>query len=192
MARPKWQGGCRPKKKTLTTFDTAVQVNYPGVGRKTYACPENATRIANRLSRGYGVVAACDASGVPHMCHYRYMREAKRDDAPEHLVEYARIIKEGLDKRVEKSITVVMESEDPKVHLDLLSRLNPEDYAPAAQKIRIGQDLSNLDDEGLVAQLVDAVSTLPDEHEEKRRLYEELKACYEPQRALPEGAARDS
>ena len=186
--RGRCNGGTpKGKKKVMLAYEEAKLVHHRGMRKnaKTTINRENALRVAERIKRGFGVGAALKASGVKQRTHSDAMRKARleEEDAPAWVQEYAGIINEALALREERSVTIVMESEDPKVHLEVLARTNPDDWAPAAQRLKIGRDMADLQDEDIVMQLVDAVEAIPDDDEHKRALFERLKKTYEPQNA---------
>lgn len=179
---PKWKGG-RPKGKTVKVPFIPDASKLP--------LDVIAQEIATKIRLSYGNYAACRSVGFSYDKFKRYMRQWDAGEPSEDAATFCAIVVPALSEREQISVTKIVESDDPKVHLEWAARQNPIDHAPAAQRLKVGPDLSELDDAELVSQVAEAVLSLPSSDPTRYRVFQELKKDYEPIAILEAECVKD-
>ena len=161
----------------VTAREPVRRPNPAGAGRPTTVCIENAHAIAELLHMGVAWKIALARAGVPRRTVDQVMRRFDRGECKdEEEREFCQIL---IDARTDIMAARVRNvenhsAEDWKASAWLLERTEPDSFG-SKQRIELSQ-AKDLDDEGLVEQLVDAVLALPSDSPQKQRLYLELQA----------------
>lgn len=162
--------------RTSEGFSAIVPVTRPGRTRGKYVTRENAENIALLLRAGIVWGLALQKCGVPRKVAQRALRRAERSDADDETRDFADIINQA---RVDVAGGLVQNisaksRQDWRGDAYLLDRLEGE-YSTPSLKITVEEEL---EDSEVVEELCDAVLSLPGDHPERLRVYQELCSEY--------------